>query len=204
MANKRYTRRDCLKILGLLTAASTFSIVSVEPVFSREFDKLKKVSRTLPLMSTYVTITIYDQSKERAVKAQEMAFSKMKKLIDIFDRFNPNSHISYLNENKTLNDVPPEFSDLLKKNPSQLPSSVQKNLTSLFCLYWKQLKKNSGFTENSRNLRRLERSYPMLDGKIYTSHPKKLPCPKRQRLPWTALQKDISWIKQQKSFQNME
>jgi len=115
MNTRTYSRRYCLKVIGLLSASTLFPNFFVKPVFSSTTPKLKKISRTLPLMSTYVTITIYDTSLDRAYDAREMAFAKIKELINIFNRFDNNTQLSYLNKNKKLTDIPPDFLKLLKQ-----------------------------------------------------------------------------------------
>ncbi len=105
-------RRDCLKFLGAVVAASVTSPFFVSPARA-QITNLKRVVRTLPLMSTYVTITIYDSSRERALEASYAAFAEIERLIAIFNRFDKNALVGSLNESKKLTDVPPELLEVL-------------------------------------------------------------------------------------------
>ncbi len=108
-------RRQCLKLLGLGGLGILFTGFTLKPAVAQiEKSKLKCFSKTLPLMDTYVEITVWDKSYNKACEATERAFSKMKKLISIFNRFDPNSYVSWLNTYGRLNDLPSDLYNLLK------------------------------------------------------------------------------------------
>ncbi len=109
---KKIHRRECLKFLGVMAAASLTAPLFISPVRA-QVSSLKKVVRTLPLMSTYVSMTIYDTSRDRALEACYAAFAEIKRLIRIFDRFDKNALVGSLNETKRLLDVPPELEEVL-------------------------------------------------------------------------------------------
>ncbi len=115
---KKITRRNFLKKVGLLTVSTSIPSFFVTPVFGKGDTNTQKFCRTLPLMNTYVTITVYDNSRYRAQEAMDKAFSKMKALINIFNRFDKNSHVSWLNQNKRLTDVPEELLNVLMRAKS--------------------------------------------------------------------------------------
>ncbi len=113
MKHKRiFHRRDCLKFLGAVVAASISTPFFISPA-DAQVARLKRVVRTLPLMSTYVTITIYDNSRERALEASYAAFAEMERLVNIFNRFDKNALVGFLNDTKKLTDVPPELLEVL-------------------------------------------------------------------------------------------
>ncbi len=181
MMRKKYTRRECLKILGFLSISSTIPFLSVEPVFSSEFLKLKEISRTLPLMNTYVTITIYDESRDRAIEAQSKAFSRIKQLIKIFNRFDPNSHVGFLNENKKLNDVPFELYDLLLKAKSISKLSSNKfdiTILPLLELIEEEVKIHGHFPE----IKDIEEVLPYVGWENLSISPKKITMAKGTKI----------------------
>ena len=181
MVKKKYTRRDCLKILGFLSITSTIPFLSVEPVFSSEFLRLKKISRTLPLMNTYVTIIIFDESKDRAIEAQSKAFSRIKQLIKIFNRFDPNSHVGFLNENKQLNDVPPELFTLLLKAKSISKLSLNKfdiTILPLLELIEDEVKIHGHFPE----IKEIEEVLPYVGWENISISPKKITLSKGTKI----------------------
>jgi len=112
---KGLDRRDFLKLVGILSiglAKPAFSFPVGEIFFDK---KLHKLEKTLPLMDTFVTITVYDQSSDKAQEAIELGFSEMKRLINIFNRYEGGTQISKLNEDGVLKDVPKEMYFVMKK-----------------------------------------------------------------------------------------
>ena len=108
-------RRQCLKLLGVGGLGIFFTGLTLRPLFAQTGkNKLKCFSKTLPLMNTYVEITVWDKSYSKACEATEKAFCKIKKLISIFNRFDPNSYVSWLNTYGKLKDLPPDLYNLLK------------------------------------------------------------------------------------------
>lgn len=114
MLKGKYTRREYLKILSGLCLCSTIPRFFITPAVAQKTKSLHMIEKNLPLMSTYVNITIYDESRERAYLAIEQAFNKINELISIFNRFDEDSHVSYLNKHKKLTDVPYELKEVLK------------------------------------------------------------------------------------------
>ncbi len=114
-SQKKYTRRNCLKFMGILSASTLLPNFFIQPAFSKTSPNIKKFSRTLPFMSTYVTIIIYDPSWQKAQEAQEMAFKKIKELINVFNRFDDNAQIGWLNKNKKLTEFSPHILTVLNR-----------------------------------------------------------------------------------------
>jgi len=181
MLENKYTRRGCLKVIGLLTIAGTATFLRIEPVFGHNISKLKKVSRTLPMMNTYVTITIYDESEDKAIDAQSKAFFRMKQLIDRFTRFDPNSYVGFLNENKQLNDVPPELYDLLLKAKSISKLSSNKfdiTILPLLELIENEVKIHGHFPE----IKDIEEVLPWVGWQNISISPKKITMAKGTKI----------------------
>lgn len=77
--------------------------------------RLASVSRTRPLMGTFVTVTVLDASENKAVEAVEAAFAEMERLILLLDRHSPATPISFLNRTGRLVDVAPEIHYLIAR-----------------------------------------------------------------------------------------
>jgi len=113
--NAHLNRRDFLKIMGILGIGFTKPAFSL-PLGKISFnEKLHKLEKTLPLMDTFVTITVYDRSANKAQEAIELGFLEMKRLINIFNRYKGGTQISKLNEDGILKDVPEEMYFVMKK-----------------------------------------------------------------------------------------
>ncbi|MGE4291411.1 MAG: FAD:protein FMN transferase [Desulfovibrio sp.] len=72
------------------------------------------VSRTRPLMGTFVTVTVAHSSQAFAEDAVERAFERMRALIPLFDRFDATSPLSVLNAQGALHSAPRELTGLLE------------------------------------------------------------------------------------------
>ncbi len=105
-------RRQCLKILGAFGIGSLVPSLYLEPAYGHK--DLQKSAKTMPMMGTMVTITIFDSSKEKASEMINRAFEKMAEFIPVFDRYNRQSHINWLNNYGLLKDVPPSLSNVLQ------------------------------------------------------------------------------------------
>ncbi|MBS3779222.1 MAG: FAD:protein FMN transferase, partial [Desulfovermiculus sp.] len=107
-----FGRRQFLGLLGFIGLGALPPVLTwSSPPQSSSWEQ--KICKTLPLMNTLVTITVVDRSRERAVTAQNLAFQAMQDLIPVFDRFQSHSHISSLNQNGILHDVPPDLGQVL-------------------------------------------------------------------------------------------
>ncbi|WP_321404849.1 FAD:protein FMN transferase [Maridesulfovibrio sp.] len=78
-------------------------------------DRRHKFSATRSLMGTQVSIVALHLSKEAAQSAVAAAFSEIERLSAIFDRRQPGSPVSQLNETGKLSDVPPELFEVMGK-----------------------------------------------------------------------------------------
>lgn len=137
--NSKLTRRRCLKLMGALGLSACSAELVVRPAFGLMSSNYETFSKTLPMMNTLVNITVYEKSREKALMAQEKAFAKMKGLLPVFNRFDSDSHLSWLNREGKLKDVPPELLEVLKtaKKLYQL-SDRRFDLTILPLLEWNE------------------------------------------------------------------
>ncbi|EPR38742.1 ApbE family lipoprotein [Desulfovibrio sp. X2] len=73
-------------------------------------------SRTLsllrPAMGTFVSVSVVDDSRDRAEEAAGRAFDAVARYEPVFSRFAPASPVSVLNERGSLADAPPELAAL--------------------------------------------------------------------------------------------
>jgi thiamine biosynthesis lipoprotein len=111
-------RRDCLKLIAALGLGSAVPAAAARPAAAAVAGK-HEVSRTLPLMGTLVTITVFDESRQKVDEALERAFGAMRKAMPVFDRFDPGSRIAHLNDTGLLRDVPPGLGHVMRAS-SQL------------------------------------------------------------------------------------
>lgn len=111
----RTTRRDCLRILGMLgvgLAASNVLPVASEAKIS---NGLHQVSKTRPAMGTFVNITVVNASRDKALEAIEKGFSRIEELEKVFSRYSDGTPVSWLNRKGALADVPPELAAVMSK-----------------------------------------------------------------------------------------
>lgn len=112
-------RREFLKLMGLLgigiaTPAVASSLESLK--FDRELYKVTK-TRLLTLKGgPFVTITVFDPSKDKAEEAVEKAFLDIKRLTGILNRHVEDTPIGQLNKEGVLRDVNPEIHELLTQS----------------------------------------------------------------------------------------
>ncbi|MGC1404541.1 MAG: FAD:protein FMN transferase [Thermodesulfobacteriota bacterium] len=76
---------------------------------------LVQVSETRNLMATFVTITLLHSSPDQAQTVLGAAFHKMENWIQIFNRHESGSYLTYLNERGFLKDPPPELLHVLRE-----------------------------------------------------------------------------------------
>jgi thiamine biosynthesis lipoprotein len=110
-------RRNFLKVMAVLGLELVVPPAFAIPLSNVKFDKkLFKLEKTLPLMGTFVTITVLDPSADKAQEAIEAGLSKTKELNNIFNRFNPNTQVSELNKKRILKDISPHLCEVFKKS----------------------------------------------------------------------------------------
>lgn len=106
------TRRQFLRTCGLMgLGLAVGSVVpSVAHAVSRPGRDSMAVTRTLPLMGTFVAITAVHESRDLGEEAVGRAFDEMERLIRVFDRHRGDTAVSVLNRDGRLSGAPAELS----------------------------------------------------------------------------------------------
>jgi len=101
---REFIKRSAALFLGL---ASGVMLPNVSEAV--RFDKTRyKVSRTNLLIGTVVSITVVDESKEKADEAIGAAFEEIRRLEGLLSRFDSKSPVALLNHEGSLKALPPE------------------------------------------------------------------------------------------------
>ncbi len=117
MMPKTITRRHFMTTCGLLGLAAVSSpFCPAAEGAARLTPSLVKATRTEPLMGTYVTITVLDQSQDLAQEALGRTFADMVTRIQTFNRFDCASPLAVLNSEGVLSGAPPELLNLLRES----------------------------------------------------------------------------------------
>lgn len=101
MARPLFTGKGLLRLFG--ASASPLPTAPIPHVYSTNRH----------LMGTMVSIQVAGLGPNAAQAAAQAAFAEMDRLIAIFDRHNPDSTISQLNNEAHLEEAPPEFVEVL-------------------------------------------------------------------------------------------
>lgn len=113
--NRLMNRRAFIRGLGILSAGWSVrgwtAPLSTIPFSSSLF----QTTETRNLMGTFVTLTLLHPSREQAQAVLGAAFQRLETLIRIFDRHDPGSALSVLNERGRLPDPPPQLLKLLER-----------------------------------------------------------------------------------------
>jgi len=107
-------RRAFLKLSGLLGLGVTS--VSILPATAEtvKFDnKTYKVSETRPAMGTYVSMTLFHSSRDKAEEALGYAFEEIGRLTGLMNRFDHATAVAQLNNEGFQNDIPPEVAEVV-------------------------------------------------------------------------------------------
>jgi len=117
------SRRRFLKALGVMGLG--ISVCGVRPLTAdaarfpaRPGEKLYKTSQTRMLMGTFVSVTVVHQSKDLGQEAVGRTFDEMKRLIRVFDRHDPATAVSVLNDRGRLDNAPAELVDVTTRAKS--------------------------------------------------------------------------------------
>lgn len=124
MTHSVVSRRDFLKALAVAGAAGAAGLSPLSALADtaghggdQEHDAIAPtMTETRVLMGTFVAITLAGASRGRMEDALGRAFERMDGLIAVFDRFNPASPLSVLNERGRLDGAPSELTALLDQS----------------------------------------------------------------------------------------
>mgnify|MGYP001084247497 CR=1 FL=1 len=108
-------RREFIKRSGLLFLGLTSGVLLPNVSEAVRLDRKRyKVSRTNLLIGTVVSITVVDESKDKADDAIGAAFEEIKRLEGLFTRFDSKSPVGMLNNEGRLNGLPPELISMVR------------------------------------------------------------------------------------------
>jgi len=115
-----FTRREFLRSCGLLGLglAAAGAVPSLASAALGPDSDGRTVSRTLPLMGTFVTIIGVHESRTLAEEAVDRAFAEMERLCAVFDRHRGDTAISVLNRDGRLSGAPAELSAVVERSLS--------------------------------------------------------------------------------------
>ena len=109
-------RRAFMQFLGILGTGWTVKGWTA-PLSTIPFSSsLSQTTETRNLMGTFVTLTLLHPGREKAQEVLGAAFQRMEALIRLFDRHDPASALSALNERGSLPDPPPDLLNLLGRS----------------------------------------------------------------------------------------
>ncbi len=107
--------------MQILTGKMRFSIISgvfllvillALPVSSCKFNTIERIEETREMMGTYVTITVFSDSKT-GTEAINAVFDRIEEIVDIASIYDENSEASILNKNGYVDNPSPEFLELI-------------------------------------------------------------------------------------------
>lgn len=109
------TRREFIKRSALLGLGLAGGVLLPSVSEAVRFEKgLYKVTRTQLLIGTVVSITVLDQSRDRADDSIGSAFQEIKRMEQILSRFKSDSAVGLLNQEGRLRDIPDELKVMIK------------------------------------------------------------------------------------------
>ena len=114
------TRRQFLRTCGLtgLGFAAGSALPPVAHAVARLGRNSIAVTRTLPLMGTFVALTVVHESRDLGEEAMGRAFEEMVRLIRIFDRHRGDTAVTVLNRDGRLASAPPELNTVVERTLS--------------------------------------------------------------------------------------
>ena len=116
---KKMDRRSFLRLSGMLgLGIASFTVPALRAESVRFNKKLYKVSCTRLGMGTFISMTLFHPSKNKAEEAMGKAFEKIEILSRELNRFNSISAVARLNNEGRLNDVPPSMMKVVHRSLS--------------------------------------------------------------------------------------
>jgi len=114
--NEIMNRRSFLKLSGLLgLGVTSVSILPTTAEAVKFNNKTYKVSETRSSMGTFVSMTLFHASKDKAEEAMGHAFEEIDRLAGLMNRFDRATAVAQLNNDGFLNDVPSEVTEVVAR-----------------------------------------------------------------------------------------
>ena len=109
-------RRSFLVLSGILGVGAASTGVFVSESEAAKFDRNRhNISKTLPKMGTFVSMTLIHSSKDKAEEAMGQAFAEIDRLERIFNRFDQSAAVASLNTDGHIKAMPPELSEVIAR-----------------------------------------------------------------------------------------
>jgi thiamine biosynthesis lipoprotein len=108
-ANRLARKMATLAELGFQRVDASPIPPVVEPVGEGRF----KLTLARPSMGTLVSVTAIHSSRDLSQEAMGRAFLEMERVVDVLNRYDPASAVSYLNSEGVIRSPPPELSNVL-------------------------------------------------------------------------------------------
>jgi thiamine biosynthesis lipoprotein len=107
-------RRAFLRLSGLLGLGVTSGAILPATAEAVKFNnKTYKVSETRAAMGTYVSMTLFHSSRDKAEEAMGYAFEEIDRLTGLMNRFDHATAVAQLNNEGYQNDIPPEVAEVI-------------------------------------------------------------------------------------------
>lgn len=115
--NETMNRRTFLKYSGLLGLGLTSAGILPATAGAVKFNnETYKVSETRSAMGTYVSMTLFHSSRDKAEEAMGRAYEEIDRLTSLMNRFDHATAVAHLNNEGYLNDVPPEVTQVIARS----------------------------------------------------------------------------------------
>ncbi len=115
--NETMNRRTFLKYSGLLGLGLTSAGILPATAGAVKFNnEIYKVSETRSAMGTYVSMTLFHSSRDKAEEAMGRAYEEIDRLTGLMNRFDHATAVAHLNNEGYLNDVPSEVTQVIARS----------------------------------------------------------------------------------------
>ncbi len=101
------------KNLMIILAVGLIALLIIGSIFIYE-PPLQRYEKRREMMDTYVTIIVYDNDEDHAMKSIDSAFDRIEEVIAITSRYNSSSELYQLNEQGQLTGASPELVELIE------------------------------------------------------------------------------------------
>ncbi len=109
-------RRSFLRLSGLIGLGLTSVSIIPSKVEAVKFNnKIYKISETRLAMGTYVSMTLFHASRDKAEDAMGLAYEEIERLTRLMNRFDQTTAVTHLNTEGYLMDVPQEMVEVVAR-----------------------------------------------------------------------------------------
>ncbi len=116
LPHKTMDRRSFLKLSGLLSLGAASATILPAKAEAVKFNKdTFKISDTKAVMGTYVSMTLFHSSRDKAQEAMGRAYEEIARLTGLMNRFDSRTVLAQLNHEGYLDDIPAEMSAVISE-----------------------------------------------------------------------------------------